>query len=105
MRSMYRAPLLYKNKDFSQGGTMRINHNMSAIYAGRFMRINEEVTNRNIERLSSGERITRASDDASGLAVSEKMRTQIRGLGAAGKNVQNAISFIQTSEGFLSMTQ
>jgi len=84
---------------------MRINHNMSAIYAGRFMRINEEVTNRNIERLSSGERITRAADDASGLAVSEKMRTQIRGLGAASKNVQNAISFIQTSEGFLAQTQ
>lgn len=84
---------------------MRINHNMSAIYAGRFMRLNEEVTNRNIERLSSGERITRASDDASGLAVSEKMRTQIRGLNAAGKNVQNAISFIQTSEGFLAQTQ
>jgi len=84
---------------------MIINHNMSAIYAGRFMNLNEGLTNKNIERLSSGEKITRASDDASGLAVSEKMRTQIRGLNSAGKNVQNAISFIQTSEGFLAQTQ
>lgn len=84
---------------------MIINHNMSSIYANRFMRLTEHATNKNIERLSSGERITRASDDASGLAVSEKMRTQIRGLAQAGKNVQNAISFIQTTEGFLAQTQ
>ena len=84
---------------------MRINHNMSSIYANRFMRLTDSSLNRNIERLSSGERITRAADDASGLAVSEKMRNQVRGLHQAGKNVQNAISFIQTSEGFLAQTQ
>lgn len=84
---------------------MRINHNMSSIYANRFLRSNQSHMNKNIEKLSSGERITRASDDASGLAVSEKMRTQIRGLSQAGKNVQNAVSFIQTTEGFLAQTQ
>jgi len=84
---------------------MIINHNMSSIFASRFLKSNETSITKNIEKLSSGERITRASDDASGLAVSEKMRTQIRGLNQAGKNVQNAISFIQTTEGFLAQTQ
>lgn len=84
---------------------MRINNNMSSIFANRYFRLNEGAINKNIEKLSSGERITRAGDDASGLAVSEKMRTQVRGLGQAGKNVQNAISFIQTTEGFLIQTQ
>jgi flagellin len=78
---------------------------MSSIFANRYFRLNEGAINKNIEKLSSGERITRAGDDASGLAVSEKMRTQVRGLAQAGKNVQNAISFIQTTEGFLIQTQ
>jgi flagellin len=57
-----------------------------------------------MEKLSSGERINRAGDDASGLAVSEKMRSQIRGLNQASKNIQNGVSFIQTTEGYLTET-
>jgi len=78
---------------------MRINHNMSAVFASRQL---NEVANRldkTIEKLSSGERINRAGDDASGLAVSEKMRTQIRGLGQAERNAQDGLSFIQVAEG------
>lgn len=78
---------------------MRINHNMSAVFASRQL---GEVANRldkTIERLSSGELINRAGDDASGLAVSEKMRTQINGLVQAEKNAQNGLSFIQVTEG------
>jgi flagellin len=59
---------------------------------------------KNMEKLSSGERINRAGDDASGLAVSEKMRSQIRGLNQASKNIQNGVSFIQTTEGYLNET-
>jgi flagellin len=58
-----------------------------------------------MEKLSSGERITKAADDASGLAVSEKMRSQIRGLNQASQNVQNGVAFIQTAEGYLQETQ
>jgi flagellin len=61
-------------------------------------------TQSNIEKLSSGERITRAADDASGLAVSEKLRSQIRGLNQASRNIGNAVSFIQTTEGYLQNT-
>jgi flagellin len=57
-----------------------------------------------MEKLSSGMKINRAGDDASGLAVSEKMRSQIRGLNQASTNAQNGISFIQTTEGFLQST-
>jgi flagellin len=60
---------------------------------------------KSIERLSSGQRINRAGDDASGLAVSEKMRSQIRGLNQAERNVQNGVSFIQATEGYLQETQ
>jgi flagellin len=60
---------------------------------------------KSIEKLSSGERINRAGDDASGLAVSEKMRSQIRGLNQAERNIQNGVSFIQTTEGYLQETQ
>lgn len=80
---------------------MIINHNMSSIYANRQLRNNTLSMDKNIEKLSSGLRINRAGDDASGLAVSEKMRSQIRGLYKASKNAQDAISFIQTSEGYL----
>jgi flagellin len=78
---------------------------MSAIFAQRQQKINSETLDKNIEKLSSGERIVRAGDDASGLAVSEKMRSQIRGLRQASENAQNGISFIQTTEGYLQETQ
>ncbi len=84
---------------------MIINHNMSAMYANRQLGVTSLDVAKNIERLSSGQRINRAGDDASGLAVSEKMRGQIRGLNQAERNIQNGISFIQTSEGFLQETQ
>ena len=80
---------------------MIINHNMSALYADRTLGISNEAIMGNIEKLSSGERINRAGDDASGLAVSEKMRAQIRGLNQANRNIQNGVSFIQTTEGYL----
>lgn len=80
---------------------MIINHNMSAIFAHRVMQNSVKGADDSIRKLSSGERITRAGDDASGLAVSEKMRSQIRGLRQAEKNVQNGISFLQTAEGFM----
>lgn len=80
---------------------MIINHNMSAIFAHRVMQNSVKGADDSIRKLSSGERITRAGDDASGLAVSEKMRSQIRGLRQAGRNVQNGISFLQTAEGFM----
>ncbi|MDA3823124.1 MAG: flagellin [Bacteroidales bacterium] len=78
---------------------MRINHNMSAIFANRQMQIVSKRLDKSIEKLASGQAINRAGDDASGLAVSEKMRTQINGLVQAEKNAQNGLSFIQVSEG------
>jgi flagellin len=84
---------------------MIINHNMSAMYANRQLgQVNSQMEN-NIEKLSSGMRINRAGDDASGLAVSEKLRSQIRGLNQAERNIQNGVSFIQTTEGYLQETQ
>jgi flagellin len=83
---------------------MVINHNMSALFANRQLGITGLGLNKDMEKLSSGERINRAGDDASGLAVSEKMRSQIRGLNRASQNAQNGISFIQTTEGFLQET-
>jgi len=84
---------------------MIINHNMSALFANRQVKFNELDLNKDIEKLSSGLRINRGGDDASGLAVSEKMRSQIRGLNQAGRNIENAVSFIQTTEGYLAETQ
>jgi len=84
---------------------MVINHNMSAMFADRQLGVTQLDLNRSIERLSSGMRINRAADDASGLAVSERMRSQIRGLNQAERNVQGGISFIQTTEGYLQNTQ
>ena len=78
---------------------MRINHNMSAIFANRQMQTVAKRLDRSIEKLASGEMINRAGDDASGLAVSEKMRTQISGLIQAERNSQNGLSFIQVAEG------
>ena len=83
---------------------MIINHNMSSLYADRVLNISNDNIMKNMEKLSSGERINRAGDDASGLAVSEKMRSQIRGLNQASKNIQNGVSFIQTTEGYLAET-
>ncbi len=78
---------------------MRINHNITAQNTHRNMTLNNVATSKNMEKLSSGLRINRAGDDAAGLAVSEKMRGQIRGLEQAQRNVQDGISFIQTAEG------
>ena len=83
---------------------MIINHNMSAIYSARQEGIVGADLQKSMEKLSSGERINRASDDSAGLAVSEKMRSQIRGLNQASKNIGNAVSFIQTTEGHLQET-
>jgi flagellin len=84
---------------------MVINHNMSAMFANRLLKYRELDLNKNIEKLSSGMRINRAGDDASGLAVSEKLRGQIGGLNQAERNIQNAVSFIQTAEGYLQESQ
>ena len=77
---------------------------MSSLYADRVLNISNDSITKNMEKLSSGERINRAGDDASGLAVSEKMRSQIRGLNQASKNIMNGVSFIQTTEGYLQET-
>jgi len=84
---------------------MIINHNLSAMFANRTVKFNEIDLNKDIEKLSTGMRINRAGDDASGLAVSEKLRGQIRGLNQAGRNIESAVSFIQTTEGYLAETQ
>jgi flagellin len=75
------------------------------MYANRLLKYREIDLNKDIEKLSSGEQINRAGDDASGLAVSEKLRSQIRGLNQAERNIGNAVSFIQTSEGYLQESQ
>ncbi len=84
---------------------MIINHNMSALYASRELNIHNGLIQKNIEKLSSGMRINKAGDDASGLAVSEKLRGQIQGLNQAKRNIQNGVSFIQTTEGYLQETE
>jgi len=84
---------------------MIINHNLSAMFADRSLSVTQVNLTKNMEKLSSGLRINRAGDDASGLAVSEKLRSQIRGLNQASQNAQNGISFIQVSEGYLQETQ
>jgi len=80
---------------------MIINNNISAIFGNRQLSIDNAMLDKNMEKLSSGMKINRAGDDASGLAVSEKMRAQIRGLNQALRNTQDGVSFIQTSEGYL----
>lgn len=80
---------------------MRINNNMPAIFANRQLKHMTSMLDKSIERLASGQAINRAGDDASGLAVSEKMRTQINGLFQAEKNALNGLSFIQVAEGSL----
>ncbi len=83
---------------------MVINHNMSSLYANRTLGVSNDQMMGNIEKLSSGQRINKAGDDASGLAVSEKMRSQIRGLNQANRNIENGVSFIQATEGYLQET-
>ncbi|MBO5125759.1 MAG: flagellin [Spirochaetaceae bacterium] len=83
---------------------MVINHNMSAMYSNRQLGVTGVSVRKDIEKLSSGMKINRAGDDASGLAVSEKMRSQIRGLNQASRNASNGISFIQATEGYLQET-
>ena len=80
---------------------MRINNNIMALNSHRQYGINSNSIGKNVEKLSSGYRINRAGDDAAGLAISEKMRAQIRGLNMASKNSQDAISLVQTAEGAL----
>jgi len=84
---------------------MIINHNMSAMNANRQLGVRQGDLTKSMEKLASGLRINRAGDDASGLAVSEKMRSQIRGLNQAERNIQNGVSFIQATEGYLQETQ
>jgi len=84
---------------------MIINHNLSAMFADRSLKTTQVYLNKDMEKLSSGIRINRAGDDASGLAVSEKLRSQIRGLQQASSNAANGISFIQVTEGYLQETE
>ncbi len=83
---------------------MIINHNMSAINANKVLKFKHWEVNKSMESLSSGMRINKAGDDASGLAVSEKMRTQIQGLRQAERNTEDGMSFVQTTEGYLNQT-
>lgn len=83
---------------------MIINHNMSAINANRTLKFTQQDVEKSMAKLSSGERINKAGDDASGLAVSEKMRTQIQGLRQAERNTEDGMSFVQTAEGYLDQT-
>jgi len=84
---------------------MIINHNVSAMFANRMLSQQNQNVTSNISKLSSGLRVNKAADDASGLAVSEKLRGQIRGLNQAERNLQSGVSFIQTTEGYLQETQ
>lgn len=81
---------------------MRIANNLIAVNTTRTLGVNQEDTEKTIEKLSSGQRINKSADDAAGLSISEKMRAQIRGLNAASKNTQDAVSMLQTAEGALS---
>ncbi|WP_039926723.1 flagellin [Leptospira sp. WS4.C2] len=80
---------------------MIINHNLAAINSHRVLKFQNEEVSKSMEKLSSGMRINRAGDDASGLAVSEKMRTQVNGLRQAERNTEDGMSLIQTTEGYL----
>ncbi|MCD5410031.1 MAG: flagellin, partial [Clostridiales bacterium] len=78
---------------------MRINNNIPALNAHRLLTRNNSKIAKTLERLSSGKRINRASDDAAGLAISEKMRAQVKGLKTASRNSLDGISLVQTAEG------
>lgn len=83
---------------------MIINHNMSAVNAHKTLKFTQWEVDKNMEKLSSGLRINKSGDDASGLAVSEKMRTQVQGLRQAERNTEDGMSFVQTAEGYLDQT-
>jgi len=83
---------------------MIINHNISAMNANRTLGVKSRAVDKDMEKLASGLKINRGGDDASNLAVSEKLRSQIRGLNQAQRNIQNGVSFIQTAEGYLAET-
>ena len=83
---------------------MIINHNMSAVNANRYVKFRDWEISKSMAKLASGQRINSAADDATGLAVSEQMRSQIRGLRQAERNTEDAISFVQTAEGYLNQT-
>lgn len=83
---------------------MVISHNMSSLFASRQEGINTQALQKSMEKLASGEKINRAGDDASGLSISEKMRSQIRGLNQASRNIGDAISFTNVAEGYLQET-
>lgn len=83
---------------------MRIVNNISAMNTNRVLGATDNAMGKTLEKLSSGLRINRAADDAAGLAISEKMRAQIRGMRQAIRNAQDGISFIQTAEGALNET-
>jgi flagellin len=93
-----------KYKNIKEEFTMRIANNISALNTHRVLTNSDSALSKSMERLSSGFRINRAADDAAGLAISEKMRAQIRGLNQASSNAQNGISMIQTAEGGLNET-
>ena len=84
---------------------MVINHNMTSINANNNLKFRNVSLGKDIEKLSSGQKINRAGDDAANLAVSEKMRSQIRGLNQAERNIQNGVSFVQSTEGYLQESQ
>ena len=84
---------------------MVINHNMTSINSNNNLKFKNVSLGKDIEKLSSGQKINRAGDDAANLAVSEKMRSQIRGLNQAEKNIQSGVSFVQATEGYLQESQ
>jgi flagellin len=94
-----------KTNRFKEDDFMRINHNLMALNTHRQLGIGNAMASKSMEKLSSGLRINRAGDDAAGLAISEKMRAQIRGLNQASRNAQDGISMVQTAEGALQETQ
>jgi flagellin len=94
-----------KRRERIKEGNMIINHNMSSINASNVLKFKVKDVDKSMEKLASGMRINRGGDDASGLAVSEKLRGQIKGLLQAERNIQNGISFIQTTEGYLQENQ
>ena len=83
---------------------MRINHNIAAMNTYNKLTANTAATAKSLEKLSSGLKINRAGDNAAGLAISEKMRAQVRGLDQANTNAQDGVSLIQTAEGALNET-
>jgi len=91
-------------KNFKEENFMRINTNLMAMNSNRQLNVNSNSASKSMEKLSSGLRINRAGDDAAGLAISEKMRGQIRGLNQGAQNAQEGISLVQTAEGALNQT-